>query len=53
MIRKKLLEIGEDKESEWIDYLVQERLTELNESMNEEVNFDELAEEVENPKSNS
>ena len=49
--KNELLEISEDKESR-LERLseVRERLGELNESMNEEVNFDELAEEVESLK---
>ncbi len=49
--KNELLEIAEDKESR-MERLseVRERLAELTESMNEEVNFDELAEEVENLK---
>ena len=49
--KNELIEILEDKESR-MERLseVQEKLEELTQSMNEEVNFDELAEEVENLK---
>ena len=49
--KNELLEINEDKESRTERLSeVQERLSNLNESMNEEINFDELAEEVEHLK---